>query len=126
MNDPNALAPSSPAQPSMTTLGSDVRNAVLSWAESTPLIRRGWLFDARAQRSYRSDGDINIAIEVEPVGDSEETLVLWIANAAAWQSQLQEKTGQPLYLEWFDPDGNTRDVGGVPAEAAVLIYERLP
>jgi hypothetical protein len=99
-----------------------VRQTIVAWAQAIPVIRRGWLVGHASV--YRLGDEINVAIEVEPVGDSEETLVLWLANADQWQSQLQEQTRLPVNLEWFDPDGNTPKLCGALAEAGGLIYER--
>jgi len=106
----------------MSTLSNDVCNAIVAWAEAIPVIRRGWLVGSPSK--YRTGDEINVAIEVEPVGDSEETLVLWLANADRWRSQLQEQTRLPVSLEWFDLDGSTPKVHDALVKAEGPIYER--
>jgi len=107
----------------MSTVSNDVCNTIVAWAQAIPVIRRGWLVgDAKGR--YRPGDEINVAIEVEPVGDSEETLVLWLANSDQWQSQLQEQTRLPVSLEWFDLDGSTPKVHGALPKGGMLIYER--
>jgi hypothetical protein len=106
----------------MTTVSNDVCNTIVAWAQAIPVIRRGWLVGDASR--YCPGDEINLAIEVEPVGDSEETLVLWLANSDRWQSQLLEQTRLPVSLEWFDLDGSTPKVRGVLPKAGALIYER--
>jgi predicted nucleotidyltransferase len=108
----------------MTAIESEVLDAIVAWADAIPRIRRVWLFGSRAKGTNRPDSDINIAVEVEPVVDSEETLVVWAANSPKWKAQLQEKLTMPVDLEWFDPDGSTPKVRGALRESSVLIYER--
>ena len=107
----------------MSTVSNNVGSTIIAWSEAIPVIRRGWLVgDAKAP--YRAGNEINVAIEVEPVGDSEETLVLWLACSSQWQAQLQEQMRLPVTLQWFDLDGSTPKVYGAVAETGVLIYER--
>jgi len=75
----------------------------------------------------RSDGepkgDIDVALELQPVADSEETFAVWMANCDKWQTQLQARTGRSVDLEWFDPDGGSAHPPQ-PDEAKILVYER--
>jgi predicted nucleotidyltransferase len=91
-----------------------------SWAAAHPRIRRVWFFDGSAKRNARSDTDLDIAIEMEPVADSEETIAHWIAHAEEWQTQLEECVGTSVDLEWFDPD-----VDAPLGDKAILAYDRL-
>jgi len=58
------------------------------------------------------------------VGDSEETLTSWLAQADLWESQLQNRLTPKVTLDWFDPDGSTPTIEAGLNEAKVLIYER--
>jgi predicted nucleotidyltransferase len=108
----------------MIALESDVCTAISDWAESTPRVRRVWLFGSRAGDTYRDECDIDIALEIEPVGDSEETLAVWMVNSEKWQAQLQQHTNLEVDLEWFDPDGSTPKVHHALREASILLYDR--
>jgi predicted nucleotidyltransferase len=91
-----------------------------AWAASQPRIRRVWLFESDAKRKARSDSELDIAIEMEPVPDSEETIAFWIAHAEEWQTQLEKCVGSGVDLEWFDPD-----VDAPLGDKAILAYDRL-
>jgi predicted nucleotidyltransferase len=91
-----------------------------AWAASQPRIRRVWLFESEAKRKARSDSELDIAIEMEPVPDSEETIAFWIAHAEEWQTQLEKCVGSSVDLEWFDPD-----VDAPLGDRAILAYDRL-
>lgn len=91
--------------------GKSVAEAIVRWAARNPDIRRAWVY---------GNGNINIALELEPVGDSEETLAAWMAHAGLWRSQLQRRISVPVELEWFDPDVRSTAL----TEAKKLVYER--
>lgn len=86
-------------------------DSIAQWAAGNPSIRRAWLY---------GNGNVNVAIELEPAGDSEETLVAWMAHAGLWRSQLQRRISVPVELEWLDPDVGSAAL----TEAKRLVYER--
>jgi predicted nucleotidyltransferase len=96
------------------------KEQLAAWADSNPRIRRVWLFDSDAKRNAKSDTDLDIAIEMEPVPDSEETIAFWIAHAEEWQAELEKCFGSHVDLEWFDPD-----VDAPLGDKAILAYDRL-
>jgi len=101
-----------------------VKEAIAQWAAANPHVRRMWLYGSRAKGTHRPNSNINIAVELDPVGDSEETLAVWMANAGLWQSQLQSRIAPAVDLQWFDPDGGTRTIEAALNEAKALVYER--
>jgi predicted nucleotidyltransferase len=103
----------------MDTVVDKFKDALVRWAKANPRVRRVWVFGSDAKRNARADTDIDIAIEMEPVPDSEETLSYWIAHAEEWQTQLEERLGTNVDLEWFDPD-----VDAPLGDRAVLAYDR--
>lgn len=105
-------------------ISSETAETIAQWAAQHPQIRRVWVYGSRAKGSHRPDSDIDIAVELEPVADSEEALAVWMSHAGAWRWQLQSGISPKVDLEWFDPDGTTRVVKAGLDEAKVLIYER--
>ena len=79
----------------------------------------------RAGRTlWASDAADALALELQPVGDSEETFAVWIAHCERWRRELEARIGRPVDLEWLDPDGAATIVLPRPGEADTLIYER--
>jgi len=109
----------------MAGIENNITDSIAQWAAERPEVRRVWIFGSRAKGTHRPDSDIDIAVELEPVGDSEETLTRWIAYGDLWKSQLQSRIGPRVGLEWFDPDGSTPTIEAGLIEAKVLIYERV-
>jgi predicted nucleotidyltransferase len=95
-----------------------------AWAEARPRVRRVWLFGSRVKGTQRRDSDVDVAVEIEPVADSEESLLVWLNNGERWRGELEQEIGLLVNLEWFDPDGSTPNVQGALREASVLIYDR--
>jgi len=90
-------------------------NAVIAgWAAGNPKVRRVWLSAGAAKRA--------VMLELHPVGDSEETMAVWMAHCDAWRDQLRAQTGEPLDIDWYDPDTETSPPAADPAKS--LIYER--
>lgn len=87
---------------------SPMHQAIAEWAAARPRIRRIWAV-----------GD-TVALELQPVADSEETLAVWMANGERWRGELHAHIDPGIELAWFDPDGATAPL----AEAKLLVYER--
>jgi len=107
----------------MDGIGNDVQKTLVDWAAKNPKVRRVWVFGSRARWTHRPDDDIDIAVELEPVADSEETLLVWLANSEQWRSQLQDSISLSVDLEWFDPNGGTGIIRAALDEAKTLVYE---
>jgi predicted nucleotidyltransferase len=108
----------------MSGIEKSVIDSIVRWAAEIPEVRRVWVSQSRATGDHRPNSDIDIAIELEPVGDSEETLTRWVFHAHLWESQLQGRVAAKIDLEWFDPDGSTRTIEAGLNEATALMYER--
>jgi hypothetical protein len=52
--------------------------------------------------------------------DIQRVWMVWVANGGRWRRELQARIDQAVNLDWFDPDGATRQA----AEAKTLIYAR--
>jgi hypothetical protein len=92
---------------------SPVEDAVAEWAGRNPKIKRAWML-----------GDAEIAVEIQPVADSEETFAVWLAKGEQWRSQLRTRIGPQVELVWIDPDRDEPSLGKELEEAKVLVYER--
>ncbi|MGZ5071929.1 MAG: hypothetical protein ACXWGX_12370 [Usitatibacter sp.] len=108
----------------MKDIGSGVADRLACWAAENPEIRRVWVFADRTQGASRRDGGIDVAVELEPVGDSGETLAVWMAHSDSWRAQLRSRLLAAVDLEWVDLDGSTRALQARPGEAKALVHER--
>lgn len=107
----------------LTLLPHDTAGAIAGWASRKRRIRRVWMVGEAAQRTPPPGQALDLALEVEPVGDSEETAAIWMANEMSWRAQLERLLSRRIGLEWLDPDAiatpqSTRD------QLKRLIYDR--
>ena len=107
----------------LPTLPHDTAGAIADWASHKRRIRRVWLVGEAAQRTPPPGHALGLALEVEPVGDSEETAAIWMANEMSWRAQLERLLSRRIGLEWVDADAtatpqSTRD------ELRQLVYDR--
>jgi len=56
------------------------------WANQEDKVRWAWARTTRAGSVSHTD----FAVEIEPVNDSEEELLLWMAKSGDWQAELQK------------------------------------
>ncbi len=111
--------PDTPIRPA-SHRGARLQDAIAQWASGEPSIRRVWIFGARPSSPPRPGTRLDVAVELAPVPDSEETLGVWFANSDRWRAQLEKRIAPGVDLEWLDPDG--RDDG--TARSRTLVYER--
>jgi len=71
-----------------------LRGLIEEWAADNPRVRRVRISENAAE----------VAVAPCPVGDSEETLPVWIAHCDAWRRELVALTGRSVHLEWLGPD----------------------
>jgi hypothetical protein len=103
--------------------GRPLTEILTDWAADNPQIRRVWLFRGRPGQDGPEEV-LDIALELHPVPDSEETLLVWTANCGKWRRQLAARMGGPVSLDWLDPDGGTRPGQAGVDEIKSLVYER--
>lgn len=108
----------------MNDIATGVADRLAGWAAEHPQIRRVWLLTGRARGKARGNGAIDVALELAPVGDSEETLSIWMARSDSWRAQLANRLPCAVKLEWIDADGSTRAPRVREGETRALVYER--
>jgi hypothetical protein len=96
---------------------------ITDWAAASPKIRRVWLFASPGRDAAQSE-DIAVTVELQPVGDSEETLAVWMAHCEQWRRELEACVGHPVPIDWRDTDGATIATPPGGEEASTLVYER--
>ena len=100
-------------------------DAIAAWARTHEKVRRVWVIGSRAGGTAQRESDLDVAVELVPVPDSEETLSEWMANADSWRDELQRRVGpKKIDLQWVDADAGSRRTRADAAEGKVLAYER--
>lgn len=112
-----AILPAAQSEPALSEM-------LAEWAAGNSKIRRVWAFGNGAEVAPGPNDDLDIAVELQPVADSEETLVAWLANCARWRRELQARTGRTVHLDWLDPDGGMRTIHAGAELTKLLVYER--
>ncbi len=92
---------------------------IYQWANHEDKVRRVWARTTRTESVSHTD----IAVEIEPVNDSEEELLLWMSKFGDWQAELQKQISGTVQLEWIDPYASTGDVH-CPDTGYILLFER--
>ncbi len=91
---------------------------IAEWAARNPKIRRVWACETPVPRA------VAVALELQPVADSEETSMIWLANCEEWRRELQRRLHRSVDLEWLDPDETSAPNQPRPDEVRTLIFER--
>jgi malate dehydrogenase (oxaloacetate-decarboxylating)(NADP+) len=112
-----------PAAPRLTS-ASDGRGAALTvlvadWAARNPRVRRVWTCESHVE------GALALALELEPVADSEETATVWLAHCEEWRGALARRLRRAVELEWIDRDEASAPNQPGTGEVRTLVYERL-
>lgn len=108
----------------MEGIDSRTLEAIAAWAARHDEVRRVWVIGSRAGAAAREGDDLDLALELAPAPDGEETLVRWMTHADAWRSELQARVGPRIDLQWVDPDTASNEVRDAAAQGKTLAYER--
>lgn len=110
----------------MEAIDRQALEAIAAWASRHDEVRRVWVIGSRARGTAQPESDLDVAIELVPVPDSEETMPAWMANAEAWREELQQRVRPKVDLKWVDADHGSPDTRRAAAEGQLLAYERVP
>jgi uncharacterized protein len=96
--------------------------ALHSWSESKPFVRRTWIYGSRTNGTAKPESDLDVAIEISPVGNDEDAHTSWVSEAARWRAELQPLLpDHALHLQWYD-ESNREVWSG--ANEGIQIYQR--
>jgi predicted nucleotidyltransferase len=103
---------------------SPVANHLSSWARGVKCVRRLWIYGSRARGDSGPDSDLDVAVEIDPIGNDESAEVSFISTASQWRSELEPYIPFKLHLQWYDPEGSYVEVQRGVEKSGVLVYER--
>jgi predicted nucleotidyltransferase len=95
-----------------------------SWARHVACVRRLWIYGSRARGDAGPQSDLDVAVEIDPIGNDETPDVSFIATASQWRAELAPNIPFKLHLQWYDPAGSYPEVQRGVETSGVLVYER--
>lgn len=108
-------------------LSNDLRpiaQQLSSWAHRVECVRRLWIYGSRARGDSGPESDLDVAVEIDPIGNDETAEVSFISTASQWRSELEPHIPFKLHLQWYDPAGSYVEVQRGVETSGVLVYER--
>ena len=102
----------------------DAMRALCGWARGHPFVKRLWIFGSRLKGVQRLDSDLDVALEIDPIGRDEIALTSWIRHSSEWKDELAPLTRYPIDLQFYDPTDRKCRIVDYVACCAALIYER--
>lgn len=98
-------------------------------AQSSPVIRRMWIFGSRYKGTNTDDSDLDIAVEVEWVegyklGYCADAFSLWAAAAPHFEEELRQCSPWTMDLQQYAGSAGTPRIHRYLREGSVLLYEK--
>ena len=101
---------------------SPAAETLRAWASEKPFVRRVWIYGSRAKGTPKPDSDLDVALEIDPVGNDEGSYTSFLHEAEGWRAELRPQLEYQLHLKWYDAS-NAPVREGVNS-AGILVYER--
>ena len=93
------------------------------WAEGKPTVRRAWIYGSRLRGTQRHDSDLDLALEIDPLDTTNETLAEWMTESDEWRNELKELAQLDVQLEWYGGEATPKVLGFLSC-CSMLVYER--
>ena len=94
-----------------------------AWAAQKAFVRRLWVFGSRLRGMQRPDSDLDVALEIEAVGNDENALTSWLSVSASCKSEIQCLCPFSIDLQVFD--SSAPHVVQYVHFCSMLVYERV-
>ena len=94
---------------------------IATWAASERLVKRVYIFGSRARADYRSDSDLDIAVELYKQAGDESVLATWIHEHHGLAQRLSSVLPYKLQLELLDGERTPTVLSGV-MESSICVY----
>lgn len=95
-----------------------------AWALAHPYVKKVWIYGSRAKGTPSPCSDLDVAIEIDPVGNDEDAYTSFVSEHQKWHNELQPQLPYTLHLEWYDPTGRNAVVQCAVNAKNIVIYER--
>ncbi len=99
------------------------------WARTKQLILRVYVFGSRARGTQRDNGDLDLAVELDPRSfpgaDDSGGFATWMFETKGWKEELESLIPLKIQLEYYHGDETPTVHAGVQ-ESSILAYEKVP
>lgn len=106
-------------------LANELRPAaeiIRRWASTKPFVQRVWIYGSRAKGTASPESDLDIATEIDPIGNDENSYISFHHEVDGWLTELQPQLSYKLHLKWYDQTYKPA-WEGVNTDG-ILVYER--
>ena len=76
------------SEPVGETVDSRDMLALKNWAQATACIRLVWIFGSRVRGEGRHNSDLDVAVEIDPIGRDELAQPGWMELSPGWRAEL--------------------------------------
>ena len=84
-----------------------------------------WIFGSRIRGEARPDSDLDVAVEIDPVGRDDQAQLSWQDLSPVWRTELKKALSVPLDLQWIGEEGaHLPNLDVYLAQSSLLIYQR--
>ena len=101
---------------------SNIKDALVEWAESQDLVQKLCLFGGCAKGNYPNVTDIDVAIEIVGPGGGQASLADWISEADGLRASLAPFLPVKLDLQWYGGEDETPNIHAYLQEASETLY----
>ena len=110
------------------TLAEDllpVADTLRRWASRETLVQRLWIYGSYAKGTAKSDSDLDVAVEINLAGETDNSNTVFVCSAEDWRSELGPALKpHKLDLKLYDTSGVREKVRCDVDANGILIYER--
>jgi Predicted nucleotidyltransferases len=96
------------------------------WAQHRSYVRRLWVFGSRLKGIQRDDSDLDVAMEIDPLGNDETVDVAWVCHRQEWEADMTQLVSYEVQLHAYDIANRASPIVGYVGCCAALVYERTP
>ncbi|MGF6638398.1 nucleotidyltransferase family protein [Paraburkholderia sp. 35.1] len=102
----------------------DAIKRLRGWAQARRHVRRLWVYGSRLKGVQRTDSDLDVAMEIDPVGNDETARDSWGCHRTEWETEMTALVPYKVHLQDYDLTNPTSRVVAYIGCCAALVYQR--
>jgi predicted nucleotidyltransferase len=103
-----------------------IKQVLIDWASTKPLVGRLYIFGSRARKDYRHDSDLDIAIELDLSAangvDFSGGMATWAFETNEWANELHQCTGFKIDLNQYIEEAAWSNISEALRRSSILVY----